>query len=217
MASGAVQLAKYGVFEIRSVLQDSNAMVFAIGDIDQAITINQDAVRTRQGARARRTVRPFASLAGACYGLDDSGPLINAANRVALRVCDEHAAIGADGNALWSGEKGFPRRTAVPGVSLLSRSGQMVNRSPRHIEPINGVAFTQYQKHIPVGRECHRTRPIEGELVEGCAVRRGLALACSRESFDGPRLQIDAPDAVIADVADVEQAIFVQCDAVRLA
>src|SRR6185369_2018163 len=87
-----------GVF-VLSQLQCPDTMVFAVADVD-GVALDEDAVRPREFARERITVRPVTALAGTDNGGDCSLFQINSPDDVILRVGNVQASVGGIGDAL---------------------------------------------------------------------------------------------------------------------
>src|SRR5579872_951986 len=92
----------------------------------------------------------------------------------------------------------------------------MINASSPHVDTIDGIAFAQRQIEIAVPVKGNRARAAQRRTLQRCAIRRGLLFPGACPGVDDSCLQIQPPNAEIADVADQQGAIRRERDAVRL-
>src|SRR4051812_20226490 len=103
-------------------------MRFAVGDVQQAGTIDKESMRPRQLALQRIGFGTVATLAAAEHGRDDAAPEVDAANDMVLGVGNKQSAPRRiERQPFRSAKFGGTSRTAVTGVTLLAASRHVVN------------------------------------------------------------------------------------------
>src|SRR5437870_5277180 len=107
-------------------------MVFAVSDVNGA-SLNEDAMRTGQLARARLAIGSIAALAGTGYSRDNARAQVNAADDVVLSVGNIEALVGSIRHAFWTVQRitGRPelcgdRGTAVTRITQLAGASNML-------------------------------------------------------------------------------------------
>src|SRR5579864_769671 len=90
-------------FKRSSIVQNTDLVIFAIGDVDHPGSIDEDSMRARQQAGTRRPVRPVTPGPIAHHGVDRASLGIDSPYRMALRVVDKHPSIRRDRDALGPG------------------------------------------------------------------------------------------------------------------
>ena len=92
-----------------------------------------------------------------------------------------------------------------------------MQRLRRRIDPVDRVSLPQREIEIAVRRERHCPRTVERRAADWRAVGRRRGGAGAGVGLDDARVEMEAPDPVVADVADEERAVTIEDDAVRLA
>src|SRR5690606_13907130 len=122
----------------------------------------------------------------------------------------------ADGDALGSGEDGLFGVAAVTRVAgLAAGAGDVVQRFRFQVDAIDGVAFAEGEIQAVLAVEVEGPRTVERCALQRRAIGGGTSFAGPGEGRDDTGGGIDATDAMIADVADVEVAFTVEGDRVR--
>src|SRR2546422_198202 len=85
----------------------------------------------------------------------------------------------------------------------------------RGVDPVDRVALAQREIHIAAAVHGERARPVERSPTQRRAIRCRASLARARIRLDDAGAQVDAADAMIADVADQEAALRIEGQAVR--
>src|SRR5437867_1356400 len=156
----------------------------------------------RQAALGRHGLRSVAALTGAKHSRNRAGREIDAADRVVLGIGDVQRALRCISEALRTTQLRGHRRTAIAAVSRLAGAGDTVERLCRSIDAENGVSFAKRQIEITVRRRLERPRTIVQSTVDRRALGSGFDLAGPGVGFDNSGIEVQPPDAMVADVAD---------------
>ena len=174
-------------------------------------------MRPGQRALQRIRLRTVTPAAGAEHRRDDAAAEVDSSNDVVFGVGHVDAA-GWRRPALWD-------RPAPPDRPGRRHRSSPVDPCPRRDEcdrcrdRCGRWRFPREARETgdhPRRRRCVRG-PFNGVPLTACTVRRRLPFARAAERLDPPGRQIDAPNPVIADVADQQVPFRIDGDAVRLA
>ena len=132
-----------------------------------------------------------------------------------LGVGDVERAVGSVGETLRAGQRRLGGRASVARIALLAGARHVMDRLVLQIDAVDRVPFPQREVEVALGVERHRARSVERRAGQRRTVGRRLALPGAREGLDEPGLQVDAPHAVVPDVADQQAPVGGEHDAVR--
>src|SRR5262245_28448020 len=172
----------------------------------------------RSSERAAERIRfgSVAALTRAECGSNHVRLQIDRADDVALGIGDVER-VAPPRQSFGACELRQTRLTAVARVPLLAGSGDVMPGHLLAVETVDGVPFPQRQIQVAGRIERNRPRAVERRAFEGGAIRCRLPVAGAAERIDDARRGIDAPTAMVADVADEQGAAArIDRDAVRL-
>src|SRR5260221_13504981 len=116
-------------------------------------------------------------------------------------------------DTLRAGELGLLSLTAVAGVALLARAGEMIDLPGPRIDAVDGVPLAQREIQVTFGIEVERAWTVEWRSRQRRSVGRRFLLAGSGVGVDHSAFQIDSPDAIVPDIAYQQLALGVEGDA----
>jgi len=134
-----------------------------------------------------------------------------------LRIGDVEASIGSPRHAFGSGKSSVSRRASVSGKALLAGARIAKDFAAFHIQAINRVAFAQRQIVVAGSINGNRAWTIERRGLQRTSVRRDAAPPRPGPRFDNPAGRVQAAHAKVQDVADQQDSLGREGNAVRLA
>src|SRR5437763_5655859 len=175
-------------------------MCFAVADVERTLPIDEHTVRPRQRATARIRFRTVAAPSGAEHGVDDAAFQVDPPDGMIFRVRDVQTAMRAR-QPFRPGERRDASRPAVARISLLAGTGDVKNAIGLPIDAVDRVAFAQRKVEATFCVDGDGSWSVERGPAHRRAVRRRLAIAGTAVGVDHTGRQIDATDAMVADVS----------------
>src|SRR5207249_3111512 len=100
--------------------------------------------------------------------------------------------------------------------ALLPGAGDGADDAGLRVHLPDPVPLALADPHVPVPVKGDAARPVDAGGRRGTAVARELTATGAADGGDDPRFRVHLPDAVVGDVGDVEVALRVDVQGVRL-
>src|SRR5262245_61520702 len=120
-----------------------------------------------------------------------------------LRVGHNEISIGSERNPLGSVERGAGCGPAITAESCLAGTGHVVQYSVLQIHPPNAVALAQRDPQLIVVN-VKRSRAQNRISARGLSSHGKPPLSIARDGLNDPRRRVNPPNAVIADIGDID-------------
>src|SRR5262249_15185381 len=154
-----------------------------------------------QRALQRIRLRTITPAARAEHRRDHAASKVDSSDNVVFGVRHVEAAAGG-GQPLWTGQRRTRAGAAVTGVALLTRARNMMHATAVAIDAVDGVPLAKREEEVTLRVDGNRSRSVQRCATQRCAIGRRLPFARATERLDPRCREIDAPDPVIANVAD---------------
>ena len=186
----------------------ADALVPAVGKVDRAVGRDVDAGRAAQVSAGRR--RAVADAGPAQHGGDGAGSAVVPAEPAGA-VAPEHGAVRVGPDARLNGVAAGPaavQSLLAPRRHAVADQGGDGAGGGVHLADAEAVLLAHVQVVVDV--EADRVRHQRGGLYRRTAVAVGGALAVAQHGGDDAGAHVDAADAVVGVVADVQVAARVE-------
>src|SRR6185437_6029633 len=198
----------------------ANPMVVRVGDVEDALAIDNAAMRPVETSLASVATITSAAFASARYGCHLPRLPVDTPDRMILCIDNVNIARIIATESLGAVERRLVSRTV--GRAACSRAGQRGDDAVG-IDLAHGVALALGDVRVALAIHAHRPRSHENGLAGRTAVTDGPAIdltlvsrgAGERRNSAGE--QIDAANPAIAHIGDEQSAFAVQTAIVRLA
>ena len=191
-------------------------MRLTVRHIENAVSIDEQAVRPRERTLQRIWLRTIASAASAERGCDDAGIECDIANDVVLGVGHKEPAVPVC-KSLGSCQLGEVGRPAVARIAFLAGTSQMMKRPSLRGDTVDRIALAKREIKIAFMIEHHCSRPVQRRLFHRRTVRRRLSFAGAAIGLDHAARKIHLTNPMVPDVANEQLAAGIDRNAVRLA
>src|SRR4051794_38289846 len=193
-------------------------MIIRVADKDRAVGSYRSTVRSVQRCRAGvAAITRIALTAIPGDGRDNSGALVDQADRVIFGVDDQQITVTINGELLRRIKDRGESGPAVTGVAPRARPGDGRDDPASRINGAQRAALTLEDPDGAVIRDLDGPRAIDPRPTCRPAIAAVLGLSCPGECPDGSRSEVDDADAMVGNVGDKQPALFaVERQTVRL-
>ena len=192
-------------------------VAFAQRQIQIAIGGDRHRPRAAQrGAADRRLVGRVGGLASARVGLDDAGVEMQPADPLVADVADQEGAVAIEHDAVRLTQLRLHAGPFVPAEARDSGPGDRRDDAALRIHSPDHVVVALGDVEVPRLVELDFVRHVQGGLRGRPAVAVVALLSAAGDRRDGLRLRIEAADALVVEIAEVERAVGPEDEAVRV-
>src|SRR5262245_39985429 len=169
-----------------------------------------------RGTFDRRTVRRRLRDAGAGPRVDALGDKIDSANPLVADIADEQLPLTIDDDAVRLAELSLRRGATVAGKPGDVRAGKRRDHAGRAVDFSNDMVVTLGNVEMTARVELNFVRHVQRRRRRRSAVTGVAFLSAAGDGCQATRLEVEATDALIVEIAKVQRAVRTEDDAVRV-